>query len=102
MDITQINLTQILVTFLTACVPAFIAYLTGHYQTKEKFKELELKHEHEKELLEIQQANKQNDLQNQLTYETMSKMGLEDAMKDVVQQAIASQIKNSFNQQRKN
>lgn len=31
------NWNQIIVAFLTACVPALIAYLTSYFQTKAKF-----------------------------------------------------------------
>ncbi|HGA2326949.1 hypothetical protein ACFKI6_00295 [Streptococcus agalactiae] len=34
------NWNQIIVTFLTACVPALIAYLTSHFQTTSPFSKL--------------------------------------------------------------
>lgn len=91
----------IVVTFLTACVPALIAYLTSHFQTKAKFKELKVQHEHEIELIKLQQANKQNDLQNQLMFDALSQINLAETMKEPVQQIMASKLKQAFEQQRK-
>lgn len=92
---------QIVLTFLTACIPALIAYLTSYYQTKSKLKELTLNHKHQIEIMKLQQENKQDDLKNQLTLDVMSKMGLEESMKGIVQQMIASQLKEQLKQQRK-
>ncbi|HGI4903334.1 TPA: hypothetical protein ACJS0P_001275 [Streptococcus agalactiae] len=96
------NWNQIIVTFLTACVPALIAYLTSHFQTKAKFKELKIQHEHEIELIKLQQANKQDDLQNQLMFDALAQINLAETMKEPVQQMMASQLKQAFEQQRKN
>ncbi len=43
---------QILITFLTSCVPAFLVYLTNRYQTDSKIKELKAQSESELQRLE--------------------------------------------------
>ncbi|HFU3803539.1 hypothetical protein K6V43_06210 [Streptococcus suis] len=43
MDITQINLTQILVTFLTACVPSIVTYFVTKKRMDSKIKEVEIR-----------------------------------------------------------
>ncbi|HFI0026749.1 TPA: hypothetical protein ACGOVU_000465 [Streptococcus suis] len=43
MDITQINWTQILVTFLTACVPSIVTYFVTKKRMDSKIKEVEIR-----------------------------------------------------------
>ncbi|MFS9149549.1 hypothetical protein [Streptococcus infantis] len=43
---------QILITFLTSCVPAFLVYLANKYQTDSKIKELKAQSESELQRLE--------------------------------------------------
>lgn len=92
---------QIIITFLTACVPALIAYLTGYFQTKAKLNELQMQHKHELDLIKVQQANKQDDLTNQLMFDALAQMNLAETLKEPVQQMMATQIRKTFEQQRK-
>ena len=43
---------QVLITFLTSCVPAFLVYLANKYQTDSKIKELKAQSESELQRLE--------------------------------------------------
>ena len=43
---------QILITFLTSCVPAFLVYLANKHQTDSKIKELKAQSESELQRLE--------------------------------------------------
>ena len=43
---------QILITFLTSCVPAFLVYLANKYQTDSKIRELKAQSESEWQRLE--------------------------------------------------
>lgn len=48
---------QILITFLTSCVPAFLVYLANKYQTDSKISELQrLEKEHELKLDALKQS----------------------------------------------
>lgn len=45
------NWNQILITFLTACVPSLITYFANRYQSKNEIAKLKEQHQHEYQML---------------------------------------------------